>query len=176
MVNNNEYPRVITYINIWLIQLYFSLRKKIINNRNLNLILFSNDSIIFFIINIYSDEQQSTLEYIKDIKANLNNILTFTRNFNIRDKDWDLSYSYHSVHTDLLMDIIDSFDLRLSTPIIHVATWYADNPNGSNSVINLMFLWANSLEIEKHSILPNICSFLDYAPITVDIIIEKKFI
>ena len=53
---------------------------------------------------------------------------------------------------------------------------YTDNPNDSNSVINLMFLWANFLEINNHSILPDLCSSLDYSPLTVNIIIENKFI
>ena len=53
------------------------------NYRNINLIFFNND-IICFIVNIYSNEQQTALKYIK---ANLNNVLIITRNFNIRDND-----------------------------------------------------------------------------------------
>jgi len=39
-----------------------------------------------------------------------------------------------------------------------------------------MFLQANSLEIDKHSILPNFHSLSDYAFLTVNIIIEEEFI
>ena len=39
-----------------------------------------------------------------------------------------------------------------------------------------MFLWANFLEINNHSILPDLCSSLDYSPLNVNIIIEEKFI
>jgi len=76
----------------------------------------------------------------------------------------------------MLMDITDSFDLRLSILNIQVLTQYADNLNDSNSVINLMFLQDNSLEIDNYSILPNLCSPSDHAPLTVDIIIEEEFI
>jgi len=79
-------------------------------------------SIIFFIIDIYFDEQQSTLKYLKNIKVNLNNVLIFTGNFNIGDSDWDPSYPYHSIHTDILMKIANSFNLRLSIPNIQVPT------------------------------------------------------
>ena len=44
---------------------------------------------------------------------NLNNVLVMTEDFNIRNIDWDLSYSHHSSHADILMEINDSLDLRL---------------------------------------------------------------
>jgi len=43
-------------------------------------------------------------------------------------------------------------------------------------VIDLMFLQNNSLEIDNYLILPDLKSTLDYAPLTVNIIINKKFI
>jgi len=39
-----------------------------------------------------------------------------------------------------------------------------------------MFLQNNSLEIDNYLILPDLKSTLDYAPLTVNIIINKKFI
>ena len=54
------------------------------------------------------------------------------------------------------MEIVDSFNLSLFTLIIQVSTWYADNSNDSNSVIDLMFLQANSFEFNNHSILPDL--------------------
>ena len=55
------------------------------NYRNIN--SFFNNSIICFIINIYSDDQQNTLKYLKDIKVNLSNDLIITVNFNIKNND-----------------------------------------------------------------------------------------
>jgi len=40
-----------------------------------------------FIINIYSDDQQFTLKYLKDTEVKLNNILIMIRDFNIRDNN-----------------------------------------------------------------------------------------
>ena len=119
--NNNKHPRVLTYINIRLIQLYFSLRKNLFNHKNINLILFFNCGIICFIINIYSDEWQSTLKYLKDTEVNLNNILIVTENFNISNNDWDPSYLHHSIHVFTLREIADSFNLELSMHIIQVS-------------------------------------------------------
>ena len=57
---------------------------------------------MYFIINVYSDNQQSTLKYLKNIEVNLNNILIITRDFNIRDNDWDFLYLYYSTHAVIL--------------------------------------------------------------------------
>jgi len=125
-VNNNEHPKVLIYINIQLIQLCFSLRKDIINYRNINLIFFFDNSIICFIINIYSNKQQSALKYLKDIEVNLNNVLIMMKDFNIRDIDWDPSYPYHSVYISTFIKIADFGDLSLFTPISQVSTKYTN--------------------------------------------------
>jgi len=55
--------------------------------------------------------------------------------FNIRDNDWDLLYSYHSTYMNTLREIANSFSLELSTPIDQVPTHYADNSQDMNSVL-----------------------------------------
>jgi len=42
--------------------------------------------------------------------------------FNISDINWNLSYSHYFVYTNILMEIANSFDLSLSTPISQVPT------------------------------------------------------
>ena len=81
-----------------------------------------------FIINIYSDDQQTTLKYLKDTEVNLNNVLIMTNNFNMRNNDWDPSYPYYLIYTDILQKIADSFNLELSLLINQILTHYADNP------------------------------------------------
>jgi len=114
LIDNNNYPRVIIYINIRLIKLYFSLRKDILNYHDINLISSFNCSTLCFIINIYLDDQQIALKYLKNTKVNLNNILIITKDFNIRDNDWNLPYPYshHSTHTGTLWEVADSFNLN----------------------------------------------------------------
>jgi len=124
-LTDNDYSRVITYINIKFIKLHFSLRKDIFNYRNINLISFFNCN---FIINIYSDNQQTTLKYLKDTEVNLNNVLIITDNFNIRDNNWNLSYPHHLTYTDILQEIANSFNSELSLSTNQILTCYADNP------------------------------------------------
>jgi len=127
-------------------------------------------------INIYSDEHQSTLKYLKDTKANICNILVIAGDFNIRNRDWDFSYSFHLTHSDSLTNIADSFDLKLLCSIQQVPTCYANNANNANSVIGLLFLYLNSIEINNHNILPELYYPSDHISLTVDISIAEEFI
>ena len=35
-------------------------------------------------------------------------------NFDIRDNNWNPSYPFHSIHSDILLDITGFFNLKLS--------------------------------------------------------------
>ena len=131
-------------------------QKRHYNHGDINLISFFNYGIICFVINIYSDNHQIALKYLKNIKINLSNILIMIESFNIRNNNWDLLYPHYSIHADTLSKVANSFNLELSIPINQFSTRYADNPSKSNSVIDLIFVWTNSEEIDTHSILLNL--------------------
>ena len=97
-------------------------------------------------------------------------------NFKFRNRDWDLSYPFYLTHSDTLLEIADSFDLKLSCPIQQILTQYIDNANNINSVINLFLHCPNSFEINNHHILPKLCYPSDYTFLTIDIFITEKFI
>jgi len=68
-------------------------------------------------INIYSNDHQLALKYLKNTKANLHNVLVMAVDFNIRDYGWYSSYLFYLVHNNLLLDIADFFNLKLLVPI-----------------------------------------------------------
>ena len=70
-----------------------------------------------FLINVYSDNHQSALKYLKNTKVNLNDVLIMTGDFNIRDNDWDLSCSHYFTHADTLREVAETFNLELLMPI-----------------------------------------------------------
>ena len=113
LLDDNNFPRVISYINIWLLNLHF-LHKDIYNHRDICCISFLNNREIFFLYNIYSNSNQSALKYLKNTEANIHNVLIMTRKFNIKNRDWDSFYLFHLVYSDLLFDIADSFNLLFS--------------------------------------------------------------
>ena len=149
---SNDFSRVITYINVQLFPLHFSLQKDILNYRDISCVSFFNHSSVYFLINVYSDLSQAALKYLKNTEANIGNVLIMTRDFNIRDSSWDLYFSYYSFYRDTLVEVIDSFHLDLSKPTKQVPTRYLNNHQDSNLVINLMFLRPESLKHDNHTI------------------------
>ena len=128
----NNHPRVTMYVNKKLSKLEFSLWRDIYNHWDISLIFFLNHGILYYLLNVYSNNQQNALKYLKDIKANLNNVTIIIDNFNIHDNNWDPVYPHHSLHTDTLHEISDSLDLEMFTPINPIPTRYADNTQDSN--------------------------------------------
>jgi len=59
------------------------------NYRDINLISFF---IICFIINIYSNDQQNVLKYLKNIEVNLSNIFIITGDLNIKNNGWNVKF------------------------------------------------------------------------------------
>ena len=106
-------------------------------------------------MNVYSDSSYSALKYLKDTEVNINNLLIMTGDFNIRDSLWDLSFPHHSFISDDLIIIADSFNLELSLSTNSFSTRYSDTEGEANSIIDLMFLWSRSTELNNHSIHPN---------------------
>ena len=68
-------------------------------------------------LNIYSDNYQFALKYLKNTETNLQNILIIASDFNIRNNIWDSLYPFHLIHSNFLFDIADSLDLKLFIPI-----------------------------------------------------------
>ena len=138
--NRSTSTRVIVYINICLLSLYFSLQSDITNHTDILLMSFINDHTHHFIINIYLDSFHLALKYLKDTEVNIDNILVMTGDFNIRDSLWNTSFPHHSSISSNLLIIADSFNLALSSPTNPCPTRYFDMARESNSTINLMFL------------------------------------
>ena len=105
----NNYLRIVIYINIRLSSLYFSLHKDIINHRDILLVLFFNNNDIFWLINIYSDSSHSALKYLKDTEVYIWNLLIITGDFNIHNNLWDLLFPYYPFISDNLLIIADSY-------------------------------------------------------------------
>ena len=174
--STDDFPRVITYINIRFSSLCFLLRKDIFDHRDICLISFFNNCVCYYILNVYSDSSHSALKYLKDTEVNINNVLLMTGDFNNRDSLWDPSFPFHAFISDDLIMIADSFDLTLSSLTNPGPTRFSDTAGESNSVIDLMFLQHGSDELDNHSILPEWHLSSDHVPLVIDIPILEEII
>ena len=162
------------FINIRLSSFCFSFHKDIIDHRDIILVSFFINSELFWVMNVYSDSSHSVIKYLKDTEISIHNLLVMTRHFNICDSLWNPSFNHHSSISDDLIVIADSFNLNLLVPINQVPTRYSDNNNDSNSVIDLMFLYCDSSELNNHSIHPNLHLTSDHVPLTITIPINEE--
>ena len=85
-----------------------------------------------------------------------------------------MGFLYHSTHADTIREIANNFNLELSMFIDQVPTWSVDNPQDSNSVLDLMFLYVNTEEFNNHMISLDLQSLSGYTSLLVYIIIEKE--
>jgi len=99
-----------------------------------------------------------------------------TGDFNIRDSLWDPLFPYHSLISDNLILIADSFGLALSKPTNPGPIRFSDTDRESNSVIDLMFLQCDSVELDNHAILPDSRLSSDHAPLSIEIPIGDEII
>ena len=95
---------------------------------------------------------------------------------NIHDSLWDPFYPHYASISDNLLIIADLFNLDLSISTNLILTRYLDNENGSNSVIDLMFLHSGSNELDNYIIYLEWCLSLDHAPLTITIPIIEEYI
>ena len=127
-------------------------------------------------MNIYSNAFHSILKYLKDTEVNIDNLIIITGNFNIRNSLWDPIFPHHfSISNDLFI-IMDLFNLDLLILTNPIPTRYSDTPRVSDLVLDLMFLYGNSSELNCHTIHPSWRLISDYAPLTITIAIEEEHV
>jgi len=168
-----NYARVTTYVNKCLARIRFALQLDIINHCNINILVFHNNWDTNYIINIYSDSNQTALQVLQQSITNMDNTIILTEDFNIRDSDWDPSFRHYSSHTDDLITIADSLGLKLSPPINPGPTRFVDNPCDINSVINLVFLPLGNTGFGQHMLHPEIHKPSDYVSLIIEIGIRE---
>jgi len=172
--NIENYPQVAIYINKCLSRMRFSLKKDLINHQDINIIDFHNGQDVNFIINVYSDSNQTALQVLCNNIRNVGKMLVMTGDFNIRDNNWDPNVHYHSTYTEDLMSIADSLDLDLASLINPGPTRFADNHHDSNSVLDLVFINPNNTGFNKHTLNPDICLPSDHVPLIIDVGIKEE--
>ena len=72
--------------------------------------------------------------------------------------------------------IADTFNLTLSSPTNSCPTRYSDMAGESNSIIDLMFLYYSSSELDQHSIIPESQLLSDHTPLSVVIPLFEEVI
>ena len=99
-----------------------------------------------------------------------------TEDFNIHDNLQDPLFPYYFFISNNLLIIVDSFNLELLNPTNQVPTRYSNNEHDSNSIINLMFPYNGSSELDNYSIHSDWRLSSDHTLLTIIIPIVKEYI
>jgi len=142
--DSEQMPRVMCFIHSRLSRLCFALRRDIVDHRDIQLLSFFNRGRCQFLMNVYSDDLHTAVDFLSREALNIPNLLYMGRDFNIRNAEWDPSVSSHPAVGQSLRDLVDSYSLVRSLPVLFVPTHYSDISGHANSVIDLIFLGINS--------------------------------
>ena len=161
------------FIHSRLSRLFFALRRDIVDYRDIQLLFFFNRGRCQFLINVYSDDLHTAVNFLTKEALNIPNLLYMGRDFNIRDAEWDPSISLHSATGQFLRDLADSYNLVCFPPAFSVPTHYSNISGYANSVIDLIFLGMSYAQVTYH-IEPDFKRPSDHAPLIVDLPISSE--
>ena len=154
-------------------RLSFALKRDIVDHRDIKLLFFFNSGRFQFLMNVYSDDLYTAVNFLSREALNIPNLLYIGRNFNIRDAKWDSSISLHPATCQSLRGLADSYSPVHSLPALPVPTHYSDISGHANSVINLIFLGINCAQV-IHCIEPDLRRPSDHTPLIVDLSIASE--
>jgi len=95
--NSEQIPRVMCFIHSRLFRLCFALRRNIVDHRDIQLLSFFNRGKCQFLMNVYSDNFHTAVDFLSNKALNILYLLYMREDFNIRDAEWDPSISPHTV-------------------------------------------------------------------------------
>ena len=85
--DSEQIPRVICFIHSRLPKLHFALKRDIVDYRDIQLLSFFNRGRCQFLMNVYSDDLYTAVNFLSRKALNIPNLLYMGGDFNIRDAE-----------------------------------------------------------------------------------------
>ena len=148
--SSEQISRVMYFIHSRLFRLCFAPRRDIVDYRDIQLLFFFNRGRCQFIINVYSGDIHTAVDFLSNKALNISNLLYIGEDFNIRDAEWNSSISSHPAAGQILIDLAEPYSLVCSIPVLSVPTHYLDIKGHANSVIGLIFLSMSCAQVTHH--------------------------
>jgi len=153
--DSEDVPRVMAFIHSRRSRLRFSLRRDVVDHRDILLLSFFNKGECHLLMNVYSDNRHSAVKFMLDQVIDIPNLLYMGGDFNIRDAERDPSVSSHPAASQALVDLADFLGLVCWLPELPVPTHYSNTDGHANSVIDLIFLGMSCAQV-LHRIEPDL--------------------
>ena len=85
--SSEQIPRVMCFIHSRLSRLCFALRRDIVDHRNIQLLSFFNRGQCQFLMNVYSDDLHTAVDFLSNAAPNIPHLLYMGGDFNVRNAE-----------------------------------------------------------------------------------------
>ena len=85
--NSEQTPRVMCFIHSRLSRLHFAFKRDIVDHRDIQLLFFFNRGRCQFLMNIYSDDLHTAVDFLSNAALNIPHLLYIGGDFNVRDAE-----------------------------------------------------------------------------------------
>ena len=83
--SSEQIPRVMCFIHSRLSRLRFALRRDIVDHRDIQLLSFFNRGWCQFLMNVYSDDLHTAVDFLSNAAPNIPHLLYIGGDFNVRN-------------------------------------------------------------------------------------------
>jgi endonuclease/exonuclease/phosphatase family metal-dependent hydrolase len=167
---SNPCPCVLTYVHTWLQVMRPTLRRDLINSRDIQVLsLQTKDGKTLFLLNVYLDDKFRAIKLLDCLTGSLPLFFYMGGDFNCRSRIWDQHSTHDSFHVNQLIEVASSLGLSLSlasTP--YVPTHFPFNRALNSFTIDLVFS-SDNFPLPVVTVVPEECLFSDHTPMTVSL-------
>src|SRR6188768_2871233 len=150
---NDEASRVLAYVHNRLTQLCPSLRRDLIDHRDILVLSLFSEGRTINIMNVYSDDQHTAINLLAERTPTLPACVLMTGDFNCHSREWDPSVPHHRTMAISLLDSVAKLGLELTLPVNPGPTFLSHNVELRGSVIDLVFVKTSASLVQPRRIL-----------------------
>ncbi|CAA7267352.1 unnamed protein product [Cyclocybe aegerita] len=168
-IKEGEVPRVLAYVSTRLSRYRPTMRRDIVNHRDiLVLSLFSRGEVLN-LMNVYSDDQHTAIEHLAASVHSLPPFIYMAGDFNCVSMKWD-DYEHGESSTAIsLRDTASQISLEWARPSNHGPMRISPNPNQRSNVLDLVFLAPSEILILMPRLEHTLQGPSDHVPICTDL-------
>jgi len=130
-----------------------SLRRDLIDHRNILILSLFSEGRTINIMNVYSDDQHTTINLLAERAPTLPACVLMTGDFNCHSREWDPLVPHHQTTAILLLDTAARLGLELTLPVNPRPTFLSHNVELWGSVIDLVFIKASESLVQPRRLL-----------------------
>jgi len=124
---NDETPRVLAYVHNRLTRLRPSLRRDLIDHRDILILSLFSEGRTINIMNVYSDDQHTTINLLAERAPTLLACVLMTGDFNCHSREWDPLVPHHRTTAISLLNTAARLGLELTLPVNPGPTFLSHN-------------------------------------------------